>query len=102
MSTSTHVDIIVVGAGPAGSTCASLLSERGLNVLLLDKANFPRDKICGDCINPRAWQYFDLLGVSEMLRTQHLQSLKSVRVANVAGENFVVALDPPSSTPFFS
>lgn len=43
-------DILVVGAGPAGSTCALALKDAGLRVLLIDKASFPRDKICGDAI----------------------------------------------------
>jgi len=41
-------DVIVAGAGPAGSTCALFLARQGLKVLLLDKASFPRDKICAD------------------------------------------------------
>jgi geranylgeranyl reductase family protein len=44
-------DVIIVGAGPAGSTCAAFLGKRGHKVLLIDKAKFPRDKICGDAIS---------------------------------------------------
>lgn len=44
-------DIIIVGAGPAGSSCALSLKESGLNVALIDKSNFPRDKICGDALS---------------------------------------------------
>jgi menaquinone-9 beta-reductase len=47
-------DVIVVGAGPAGSSAASFLARRGLNVLLLDKSGFPRDKVCGDGLTPQA------------------------------------------------
>ena len=47
-------DVIVVGAGPAGSTTARECAERGLSVLLLDKAEFPRDKPCGGAITVRA------------------------------------------------
>ena len=61
-------DVVVVGAGPAGSTCSALLAQRGANVLLIDKAAFPRDKICGDCINPKCWGIFELLGVSGEIR----------------------------------
>ena len=43
----TTVDVIVVGAGPAGAATAILLAERGWSVTLLDKAAFPRPKICG-------------------------------------------------------
>ncbi|MDQ6813170.1 MAG: geranylgeranyl reductase family protein [Bacteroidota bacterium] len=43
-------DVIIVGAGPAGSSCALTLQNSGLRVALLDKATFPRDKVCGDAI----------------------------------------------------
>lgn len=43
-------DVIVIGAGPAGSICASYLAKAGVDVLLLDKEVFPRDKVCGDMI----------------------------------------------------
>jgi geranylgeranyl reductase family protein len=47
-------DVIVVGAGPAGSTCASFLAKNNVKVLLLDKAVFPRDKTCGDAISGKS------------------------------------------------
>ena len=47
-------DAIVVGAGPAGSTCAYRLAEAGASVLLLDRASFPRDKPCGGGVTLRA------------------------------------------------
>ena len=45
-------DVIIVGAGPAGCTAALALSESTLNVALIDKSTFPRDKICGDALSP--------------------------------------------------
>lgn len=47
-------DIIIAGAGPAGSACALALKNSGLKVAILDKADFPRDKICGDAISTKA------------------------------------------------
>ena len=44
-------DVIILGAGPAGSTCAITLKNSGLKVALLDKETFPRDKICGDAVS---------------------------------------------------
>jgi len=46
-------DVIIAGAGPAGSTCALALKESGLRVALIDKSKFPRDKVCGDAIGGR-------------------------------------------------
>lgn len=49
-----HFDIIIVGAGPAGTSCALALKNSNLNILLLDKDSFPRDKVCGDAIGGRS------------------------------------------------
>ncbi|GAA2720564.1 geranylgeranyl reductase family protein [Actinocorallia aurantiaca] len=56
-------DVIVVGAGPAGSTTAYYLAQAGMRVLLLEKATFPRDKICGDGLTPRAVRQLIAMGV---------------------------------------
>ncbi|ADP84259.1 geranylgeranyl reductase [Pseudofrankia inefficax] len=53
-ATGADADVIVVGAGPAGSAAAYHLANAGLDVLLLEKATFPRDKVCGDGLTPRA------------------------------------------------
>ncbi len=60
-------DVIVIGAGPAGSTAARECAARGLSVLLLDRATFPRDKPCGGGVNVRAARLlpFDLSPVTE-------------------------------------
>ncbi|MFC4529852.1 geranylgeranyl reductase family protein [Sphaerisporangium dianthi] len=56
-------DVIVVGAGPAGSTTAFYLAQAGLNVLLLEKTRFPREKVCGDGLTPRAVKELIDMGV---------------------------------------
>lgn len=53
-TTTDDADVIVVGAGPAGSSAAFHCASAGLDVLLLEKASFPRDKVCGDGLTPRA------------------------------------------------
>jgi geranylgeranyl reductase family protein len=56
-------DVIVVGAGPAGSTTAFHLAQSGLDVLLLEKTAFPREKVCGDGLTPRAVKSLVDLGI---------------------------------------
>jgi len=61
-------DVIVVGAGPGGSTAASFLARRGVDVLLLDKSDFPREKVCGDGLTPQALYWCERLGcIDEVL-----------------------------------
>ncbi|MEM7334438.1 MAG: geranylgeranyl reductase family protein [Chloroflexota bacterium] len=60
-------DVVVVGAGPAGSAAAFFLRQRGLEVALLDKATFPREKTCGDGLTPRAIGVLDEMGLLENL-----------------------------------
>ena len=60
-------DVAIVGAGPAGATCAWYLARQDLNVLLLDKAKFPRDKFCGDAVIPRAQRHLQRMGVLQEL-----------------------------------
>ena len=58
-----QADVIVVGAGPAGSTTAYHLAQAGLDVLLLEKTAFPREKICGDGLTPRAVTQLVRMGI---------------------------------------
>jgi flavin-dependent dehydrogenase len=58
-------DVIIVGAAPAGSIAALVLARAGHRVALLDRATFPRAKICGNCINPAAWDIWDKLGLTD-------------------------------------
>jgi len=60
-------DAVVVGAGPAGSAVAAFLARAGLDVLLLDKANFPRDKACGDLVSPIGVSILGTLGLQPAL-----------------------------------
>jgi len=56
-------DVIVVGAGPAGSATAFHLAQRGLDVLVLEKTAFPREKVCGDGLTPRAVKQLVEMGI---------------------------------------
>ncbi|WP_017578750.1 geranylgeranyl reductase family protein [Nocardiopsis valliformis] len=57
-------DVIVVGAGPSGSTTAYYLAQAGLDVLLLEKTSFPREKVCGDGLTPRAVKQLTAMGIT--------------------------------------
>jgi len=59
-----EADVIVVGAGPAGATTAFYLAQSGLDVLVLEKARFPREKVCGDGLTPRAVKALVGMGIS--------------------------------------
>lgn len=68
MTTPTSTDVLVVGAGPAGSAAAAWAARAGLDVVLADAATFPRDKTCGDGLTPRAIGEMQKLGLEDWLR----------------------------------
>jgi geranylgeranyl reductase family protein len=59
-----EADVIVVGAGPAGATTAFYLAQSGVDVLLLEKSRFPREKVCGDGLTPRAVKSLVGMGIN--------------------------------------
>jgi flavin-dependent dehydrogenase len=65
MAGDTIYDVAIAGGGPAGAACATLCALAGLRTLVLEKGRFPREKVCGDCVNPGCWPVFERLGVVE-------------------------------------
>jgi geranylgeranyl reductase family protein len=66
----TETDVLVVGAGPAGSAAAAWAARGGADVVLADAAVFPRDKTCGDGLTPRAMGELDQLGLGNWVRSK--------------------------------
>ncbi len=64
---SMEAEVLVVGAGPAGSALGLELARRGRDVLILERLAFPRDKPCGDCVNPGAVALLRYLGIAGRL-----------------------------------
>lgn len=92
------MDVVVVGAGPAGAATAILLAERGWSVTLLDKAAFPRPKICGEYLSPEAARILDRLAVLKAVDQAGAQPLRGMKIIAPDG----TALDGlyPTSGPW--
>ena len=58
-------DAVVIGAGPGGSASAHYLAQQGFKIVMVDKADFPRDKTCGDGLTPRALWVLKDMGILE-------------------------------------
>lgn len=82
-------DVVVVGAGPAGSTVAGLLAERGWAVRLLDRARFPRPKPCGEFVNPGAVELLECLGVLAPVLDRRPAILRGWTIRTAAGARAV-------------
>jgi len=89
-------DVAIVGGGPAGSSCAAFCAAAGLRTLVLDREKFPREKVCGDCLNPSCWPVLERLGLAEKLRDLPHSKLGSVAFIAIDGRE--VSFDLPTGT----
>jgi len=97
-----RVDVVVVGAGPSGSTAAYFLAGNGVNVALLDKSKFPREKTCGDGLGPRSLQMLDKMGLSGWLDKGGYYRCNRVRIFSNNGAYFEAGiLDEDTAYPHF-
>jgi len=78
-------DVIVVGGGPAGCSAAYFAAQAGFHVLLLEKSGFPRDKVCGDGVSPRALAILDRIGISGPIETEAARRITEVIVSSPNG-----------------
>jgi len=79
-------DVAIVGGGPAGSTCAAFCAEAGLRTLVLEREKFPREKVCGDCINPASWPVLEKLELAEQIRNRPHGVLDAVEFIAMGGQ----------------
>ena len=84
-------DVIVIGAGPAGSLAARTLANRGWDVLLVDQATFPRRKVCGCCLNRHALSALEAAGMGDLPAKLGAVPLDRVKLA-AGGRSAVVRL----------
>jgi menaquinone-9 beta-reductase len=96
MNQTREADVIVVGAGPGGSTAAYHLARHGISVLLLEKSEFPREKVCGDGLTPRAVRQLVKMGVDTSEKAGWLRN-KGLRVI---GGGVRLELDWPELASF--
>jgi len=89
-------DVVVVGGGPAGTATAIFLKQQGHDVLLLDEARFPRDKVCGESVSPGAWPLLESLGAKDAIRELKPHPLRGMLLTSPAGR--VVRGDYPEGT----
>ena len=75
-----RVDVVVVGAGPAGAATAILLAEHGLHVIVLDRGSLPRPKICGEYLSPEAGRVLDRLGVLKAVDVAGAAAIHGMRI----------------------
>jgi menaquinone-9 beta-reductase len=80
-----EVDVLIAGAGPAGSATAFLLARAGVSVLVVDRAAFPRDKACSEYMSPEAVRILARLGVVESLERAGAFPLEGMRVTGPQG-----------------
>src|SRR4029450_11509825 len=85
-------DVAIVGGGPAGSSCAAFCAMAGLQSLILDREKFPREKVCGDCLNPSCWPVLERLEVVQRLWDLPHSTLRSVEFIAIDGRKVIVDL----------
>lgn len=87
-----HYDALVVGAGPAGLAASMELSRAGWKTLVIDRSNFPRDKVCGGFIGPENKETLNYYGVLEPMLAQGAQKVSHIFLSAPNGQSVRVPL----------
>jgi geranylgeranyl reductase family protein len=87
-------DVIVVGAGPAGAVTACGLARDGLDVMLLDRRSFPRDKACGDGVPPGSIEILNSLGMADKIRSAGFYPINGIRLGSPSGRTWDASFRP--------
>ena len=95
----SQTDVVIVGAGPAGSAAAAFLAREGVEVLVVDRAVFPRDKVCGDGLTPRAVAVLRRLGIDTQLRDMGIRPLREYRAVTSRGHAITIPFSSPREGP---
>ena len=85
-------DVAIVGGGPAGSSCAAFCTRAGLRTLVLEREKFPREKVCGDCLNPSCWAVLNRLDLANRTRALPHAKLERVEFIAIGGRRVIVDL----------
>jgi menaquinone-9 beta-reductase len=85
-------DVAIVGGGPAGSSCAAFCAAAGLQTVILEREKFPREKVCGDCLNPACWPVLGRLELAERVRSLPHGKLSRVEFIGIGGRRLSVEL----------
>jgi len=85
-------DVAIVGGGPAGSSCAAFCAMAGLQSLVLEREKFPREKVCGDCLNPSCWPVVGRLELAKRVRNLSHSKLSTVEFIAIDGRGVTVEL----------
>ncbi len=97
---SVDVDVLVVGAGPAGSALAAFLASTGLSVTAVDRAGFPRDKACSEYMSPETVRVLSRLGVVEALECAGAAAPRGTAVTAARGARLHGIFERASQRPF--
>src|SRR5690349_16338773 len=90
MTSAHNYDVIIAGAGPAGTSAAIHLARHDLRVLLVEQKKFPRAKLCGEFISPECQKHFEALGIAELIASSAPSALTETVFYSTRGHHVSV------------